>query len=549
MVTIATTDAGALPQLTTRGAAAADESSDGTASDEVAGAARRRRTVAVISHPDAGKSTLTEALLLHARRIDQAGVTHGKRGRRATVSDWMAVEQARGISVSSAAVQFDVDGVLVTVVDTPGHADFSEDTYRVLAAVDAVIMLIDAAKGMEAQTSKLFEVCRRQQLPVLTMINKWDRPGMDALGLIEEIEQATGMVPTPLTWPIGIAGRFLGLLDVVTGAATTVRGIAAGVELAEERPWVRERLSEPEYLDAVENAALLDIAGHRHDQELFLAGATTPVVFGAAVLNIGVRRLLEAVVELAPAPAARRDAVGRPHDVANPFSGFVFKVQSGMNAAHHDRVAYVRICSGRFERGMALVHQRTGRRFSTKYAQQVFGQDRATVEEGWPGDVVGLVNAMALRPGDTVHAVGAAVEFPGIPRFTPELFRLATPEDSSRHKQFHRGLTHLNDEGIIQLLNTDRRGPQQPILAAVGTLQFDVLQERMAREFGCPVQLAGLPYTLAIPAPDTAAEVLAGETAVEVAHRSDGAVFVLAHDRWSATALARRHPGLDLTIP
>jgi peptide chain release factor 3 len=454
---------------------------------EVVQQAARRRVVAVISHPDAGKSTLTEALLLHARAIGRAGATHGKAGRKATVSDWMSMEQQRGISISSAAMQFEHDGVVVNLVDTPGHADFSEDTYRVLAAVDSVIMLVDAAKGLETQTMKLFDVCRRRKLPVITMINKWDRPGLDALDLMDEIETRTGLVPTPLTWPVGVAGDFAGLVDRRTGQLARFTRTAGGATIAEEHlvePEGAEALVGPRWAAAQDEVALLE----SHDQELFLAAATTPVLFGAAVLNIGIGRLLDVIVEHGPAAEARRDTAGQARPVDEPFSGFVFKVQSGMNAAHRDRIAFIRVCSGVFERGMTLTHQPTGRPFATKYAHQFFGRERETVDLAWPGDVVGLVNANALRPGDTLY-LDHAVEFPPIPRFAPEHFQVVNARDTSKHKQFHKGLSQLDREGVIQLLTSQLRGPQQPILGAVGQMQYEVVADRMTHEFNCPVSL------------------------------------------------------------
>jgi len=506
---------------------------------------RRRRTIAVISHPDAGKSTLTEALLLHAHRIMEAGATHGKAGRHATVSDWMEMEQARGISISSAAVQFEHEGVIVNVVDTPGHAAFSEDTYRVLAAVDCAIMLIDAAKGLEAQTMKLFEVCRKRNLPIITMINKWDRPGLDPLQLMDEIEQRTGLIPTPLTWPVGIAGELAGLLDRSTGDLAVFNRTAGGATIAHEEvvPALEAsaRLGQ-DWRTANDEAGLLEV----HDQDLFMGGGTTPVLFGAAVLNIGVKRLLDTIVIHAPAAESRVDVEGDPRAVTEPFAGFVFKVQSGMNSAHHDRVAFVRVCSGRFERGMTLIHHTTGRPFATKYAQQVFGQQRETIDNAWPGDVVGLVNATTLRPGDSLY-LGSPVEFPPIPRFEPELFRSVTAADSSKHKQFQRGITQLDHEGVIQVLYSERRGPQQPILAAVGDMQFDVLTERMSREFHCPIHLSALPYTTARITTAEAFELLAANQDCEVVTRSDGDVLALFISRGRVPVIARRHPELGLT--
>jgi peptide chain release factor 3 len=520
-----------------------------THADEVAAEAARRRVVAVISHPDAGKSTLTEALLLHARAIGRAGATHGKAGRKATVSDWMAMEQQRGISVSSAAVQFEHDGVVINLVDTPGHADFSEDTYRVLAAVDSVIMLVDAAKGLEAQTMKLFEVCRRRGLPVITLINKWDRPGLEALALMDEIEERTGLIPTPLTWPVGVSGDFVGLLDRQTGELAQFNRTAGGATIAEEHlvpADQAEALVGPRWGTAVDETRLLDAEGLVHDQELFLAAATTPVLFGAAVLNIGIGRLLDVLVAHAPAADARTDTEGSPRPVDTSFSGFVFKVQSGMNAAHRDRIAFIRVCSGVFERGMTLIHQPTGRPFATKYAHQFFGRDRETVDLAWPGDVVGLVNANALRPGDTLY-LDRAVEFPPIPRFAPEHFQVVNARDTSKHKQFARGLAQLDREGVIQLLTSQLRGPQRPILGAVGQMQYEVVTERMTNEFNCPISLEPLQHTVAQLTTTAAADVLSSESSIEIATGSDGSTIALFPNAWRLKTVKRDHPELALS--
>ena len=380
----------------------------GVRNEGVLDEARRRRTFAVISHPDAGKSTLTEALALHAAAINTAGAVHGKAGRRGVTSDWMAMEKDRGISITSAVLKFDYDGHVLNLLDTPGHADFSEDTYRVLEAVDCAIMLLDSAKGLEPQTLKLFDVCRSRHVPVVTFVNKWDRPGREPLELLDEIEQRIGLRPTPVNWPVGIAGDFRGLIERASGEYTAYTRRPGGAEKALEEVFkdpeeARKREGAP-YDAAEEELALLDEIGAGVDMPSFLAGESSPVLFGAALPNFGVRRLLDAMCDLAPAPKARADVDGAERPVAAPFSGLVFKVQANMDPAHRDRVAFVRVCSGRFERGMVLTHAATGRPFATKYAQAMFGQERETVETAFPGDVIGLVNATALRPGDTLYA-------------------------------------------------------------------------------------------------------------------------------------------------
>jgi peptide chain release factor 3 len=511
----------------------------------VAAEAGRRRTFAVISHPDAGKSTLTEALALHARVIGEAGAVHGKAGRKSVVSDWMEMEQARGISITSAALQFEYDDTVINLLDTPGHADFSEDTYRVLAAVDCAVMLLDAAKGLEPQTLKLFDVCRHRGIPVITFVNKWDRPGLEALAICDQLEERIGLRPTPLTWPVGAAGQFAGVVDRRRGDMVTFERAPGGARISAERrldPGSAEREYGSEWPAAIEEAELLD----QFDAESFLAGKTTPLLFGAAVANIGVGHLLNVLVELAPPPSARPDLEGEPRPVHEPFSGLVFKVQAGMDKAHRDRVAFVRVCSGRFERGSVVTHAATGRPFATKYAQAMFGRDRGTVDLAYPGDIVGLVNASALRPGDTLYDKDAPVVFPPMPSFAPENFAVCRAADTGRAKQFRRGIEQLEHEGVVQVLRSDLRGDAAPILAAVGPLQFEVAAHRLEHEFGSAVRLERLPYTLARRAQAEDRAVLDAEHDVEVAERGDGAWLALFSDKWRLSSVQRRHPGLVL---
>jgi peptide chain release factor 3 len=515
---------------------------------EVLREARRRRTFAVISHPDAGKSTLTEALALHAKVISQAGAVHGKAGRRGTVSDWMEMERARGISITSAALQFAFGDCVVNLVDTPGHADFSEDTYRVLSAVDAAVMLVDAAKGLEPQTLKLFQVCRYRGIPVITVINKWDRPGRDALELIDEIQREIGLRPTPLTWPVGISGDFRGVLDRSTGDFVRYTRTAGGATRAPE-----EHLSsgaargiEGEAWDtAVEEHELLEADGAAHDQEQFLAGVTTPVLFASAILNFGVAQLLQTLVDLAPAPSGAVDVDGDRRDPDAPFSALVFKVQAGMDTAHRDRLAFARVCSGVFRRGMVATHAETGRPFATKYAQAVFGRERSVVDVAYPGDIVGLVNASALRVGDTIYEE-QPVRYPPIASFAPEHFVVARATDTGRYKQFRRGIEQLDQEGVVQVLRSDLRGDQAPVLAAVGPMQFEVVSQRLASEFNAPVRLDPLSYSVARRTTEADVAELNGLRDVEVLRRSDGDLLALFSDRWRAEAVQRKHPDLVL---
>ena len=523
------------------------------AANRLAAEAGRRRTFAVISHPDAGKSTLTEALVLHAKAITEAGAIHGKAGRRATVSDWMEMEQARGISITSTALQFpyhsaDGQDCVFNRLDTPGHADFSEDTYRVLSAVDCAVMLIDAAKGLEPQTLKLFQVCRHRGIPILTVINKWDRPGRHALELLDEIQERIGLKPTPLTWPVGIAGDFKGVLDRRTGNYIRFTRTAGGATAAPEEHIAPDRAEDAagtDWVNAVEECELLTADGSDHDEDAFLQGETTPLLFTSAALNFGVNQLLDNLVRLAPPPRGQVDVDGTLRPVDAPFSAFVFKVQAGMDSAHRDRIAYARVCSGTFERGDVLTHAATGKPFVTKYAQSVFGQQRSTLDSAWPGDVIGLANAAALRPGDTLFR-DVPVHFPPIPSFAPEHFAVARGTDPSKHKQFRKGIEQLDQEGVVQVLRSDRRGEQAPVFAAVGPMQFEVAEHRMATEFGAPITLERLPYTVAraIDVDDIA--LVAKQVSMEVLTRTDGVMLALFTTKWRMQGFCEDNPKIQL---
>ncbi len=516
---------------------------------EVAAEARRRRAFAVISHPDAGKSTLTEALALHAAAISEAGAVHGKAGRRGVTSDWMALERERGISITSAVLRFSYRGLVLNLLDTPGHADFSEDTYRVLVAVDCAVMLLDSAKGLEPQTRMLCDLCRGRNIPVITFVNKWDRPGREPLELLDEIEQQIRLRPTPVVWPVGAAGNFRGLIERATGEYTVFTRAPGGAGRAVEQvltPAQAAARDKDAYRVAAEELALLDEIGAQVDMPSFLAGESSPVLFGAALPNFGVRRLLDALCELAPPPAPRRTVASGHHPVDGGFAGLVFKVQSGMDRAHRDRVAFVRVCAGRFERGMVLTHAATGRPFATKYAQSMFGAGRQTLDVAYPGDVVGLVNATALRPGDTLYD-GTAVEFPPIPAFAPEHFAVVRCQDTSKAKQFRKGIGQLDTEGAVQVLASGLRGDQAPVLAAVGPLQFEVALHRLEREFAAQAQLEQLGYRLARRTDANGAAALAGMRGTEVlTRRLDGALLALFEDKWRLRSIQRDYPGILL---
>ena len=531
--------------------------------------AARRRTFAVIAHPDAGKSTITEALALHAHVISEAGAVHGKGNRKATVSDWMEMEKERGISVASSALQFEYapDGFegepyVINLVDTPGHADFSEDTYRVLSAVDAAVMLIDAAKGLEPQTLKLFRVCKARGLPIVTVINKWDRVGREPLELVDEIVTEIDLQPTPLYWPVGEAGDFRGLAHV--DATGSIDGYvhftrtAGGSTIAPEEHYTPDEAAEREgdvWDTAVEEAELLLEDGAVHDQQLFEQCITSPIIFASAMLNFGVHQILDTLCAIAPAPEGRASdpkaveasttAMDEQREVGDDFSGVVFKVQAGMDKNHRDTLAFMRVVSGEFDRGMQVTHAQSGRSFSTKYALTVFGRSRDTVDTAFPGDIIGLVNAGALAPGDTIYA-GKKVQFPPMPQFAPEHFRTLRAKSLGKYKQFRKALDQLDAEGVVQVLRNDLRGDAAPVMAAVGPMQFEVMQARMENEYNVETVTEPIPYSVARRTDAGSAPGLGRQRGVEIFTRTDGELIALFGDKWKLAFVEKEHP--ELTI-
>jgi peptide chain release factor 3 len=506
--------------------------------------AQRRRTFAIISHPDAGKTTLTEKFLLYGGAVQDAGQVKARGERRRVRSDWMEMEQQRGISITSTVLQFPYRDRVMNLLDTPGHRDFSEDTYRVLAAADMAIMVLDASSGIEPQTLKLFEVCRERRIPLLTFINKWDRPGKDALELTDEIEETLDLATMPITWPVGIAGDFRGLIDRRSGDYIRFTRTAHGATEAGEEvldPARAEEIDGESYRTAVEQVELLEAVGSDFDQELFEMAEATPVFFGSALTNYGVRLLLDAVADLAPSPRPRPDVAGEARPLETPFSGFAFKVQANMDPSHRDRIAFVRVCSGRFERGMVVTHARTGKPFGTKYAHSVFGQERDTLEEAFPGDVIGLVNATDVRVGDTLY-LDEPVEFPGIPAFAPELFAIARPKDVGRFKQFRKGIAQLDEEGVVQVLRDRDLGDQEPMLAAVGQMQFEVASARLAEEFGSPAEISMTRYSIARVTDEETMANLRGMSGVRVLERSDGTLLALFESVYWLQRIESDHP-------
>ena len=459
----------------------------------------RRRTFAIISHPDAGKTTLTEKLLLYGGAIHLAGSVKQRRGERQTSSDWMEIERQRGISISTSVLQFTYQGCHINLLDTPGHNDFSEDTYRTLAAADAAVMLIDCVKGVEPQTIKLFQVCRLRQIPIITFINKMDRNGQGPLELLDDIERVLGIPCSPVTWPIGTGQTFQGVYDRwsqqvfrFARADAGTRKVPMTVTSLEDRT-LQTDIGSHAYAQFREELALLDTAGASCDLGCFLRGEVTPVFFGSAMTNFGLEPFLDRFMELAPPPRPRMTSSGELAAAAAQFAGFVFKIQANMDPFHRDRVAFVRICSGRFVRGMKVRHVRTGTPLTLSKPFQFLAQDRTLIEEAFSGDIIGLWDPGVLRIGDTV-CEGPVLEFPGIPRFSPEQFVCVRLADPLKRKQLQKGLAHLSEEGTVQLFFDRQRLERDPILGAVGILQFEIVRHRLKAEYGVVAEFEPLSY-------------------------------------------------------
>jgi peptide chain release factor 3 len=458
----------------------------------------RRRTFAIISHPDAGKTTLTEKLLLFAGAIHIAGSVKARKASRHATSDWMQIEKERGISVASSVMQMEYRDCVLNLLDTPGHQDFSEDTYRVLTAVDAALMVIDAANGVEAQTRRLLRVCRSRNVPIITFINKLDREVKEPLDLIDEIERELGMSAVPLCWPVGMGSRFRGVFDlrsqrmrVFQPGADRVRNDGEGGELSMAECSARYG---DEFVQAHDEIGLLHGAAPAFDHADFLAGRQTPVFFGSAINNFGVQELLDALVELAPPPGDRPAIQRQVHPDEAAFSAVVFKIQANMDPAHRDRIAFLRVCSGRFERGMKLNVVRTGKPIRPTTVVSFLSQRREQLDIAYAGDIIGIPNRGTLQLGDAVTE-GEELQFTGLPFFAPELFRLVELADPMRAKQLKLGLTQLGEEGAIQVFRPHNGGTL--LLGAVGALQFEVVAHRLRDEYGVEARLAPAKYQMA----------------------------------------------------
>jgi len=513
----------------------------------------RRRTFAIISHPDAGKTTLTEKLLLYGGAVREAGAVRAQKSARYATSDWLAIEKQRGISVSSSVLSFEHAGCRVNLLDTPGHRDFSEDTYRTLVAADSAVMLIDAAKGVEAQTRKLFEVCRLRHIPIFTFVNKLDRQGREPLDLLSEIEEVLGIDAVPMNWPIGMGSDFRGVYDRRDRCARLFSGGRHGTLQVDETvvagaptdPALGAALGSRarEVADALE---LLDGAGATFDPALALRGLQTPTFFGSALTNYGVLPFLDRFLELAPPPGPRTSTTGPIDPVLRGFSGFVFKIQANMDPDHRDRVAFLRVCSGHFVRGETAIHARTGKPVRLARSTLLQAQERETVDEAYPGDVVGLFDPGLFRIGDTL-AAEAGFAFDGIPSFSPEHFARVEVALVLNRKALAKGLAQLSQEGVVQVFHEPGAGTAAMILGAVGPLQFEVLQHRMQAEYGVALKLTPLPWQLARwPHGGFDPEAFRWSDSVKIVEDRDHRPVLLFRSPWNLDVTRQKNPDLEL---
>ncbi len=461
---------------------------------------KRRRTFAIISHPDAGKTTITEKILWLGGVIREVGEVHGKAGKKKATSDWMTLEQQRGVSITSSVMQFDFQGLRVNLLDTPGHKDFGEDTYRTLIAADSAAMLIDVAKGVEAQTRKLYEVCRLRNVPIFTFVNKMDREGKDPFELIDDVENTLGIKCYPVTWPIGVGDRFKGLYHRLRKQLLLFEKGRIEPEIVETTGWNDPKILAivgQEFFDKLqEEMELLEVAIGDFVQQEFMDGKVSPMTFGSAKQNWGVDIFLELFAEYSPEPSDHNSTVGVVKPLDKTFSGFVFKIQANMDKKHRDRVAFLRICSGEFERGMKVYHPRLQRELRLAYANQFMARERETVDNAFPGDIVGLIDTGYFKIGDSITS-GKDLQFDAIPRFSPEIFGRLSIKDPLKRKTLQKGVQQLAEEGMIQLLYDPLYGKQDPVVGVVGELQFDVLLFRLNEEYQLDVRLDRLPFTAA----------------------------------------------------
>jgi len=514
---------------------------------------RRRRTFAIISHPDAGKTTLTEKFLLYGGAIAQAGAVKGKKNSRAAVSDWMEIEKQRGISVTSSVMQFQYDGYCINILDTPGHQDFSEDTYRTLMAADSAVMVIDGAKGVEPQTRKLFKVCAMRHIPIFTFVNKMDRETKDPFDLLDELENELGIETYAVNWPIGCGKEFQGVYNREKSRIEFFSGLngksrADKLEIDLDDPQVSEIIGERRHGQLQEDVELLG-AGREFDMDAVRAGTLSPVFFGSALTNFGVEPFLEDFLRMTTAPLAR-SADGEEVDIYSPdFSAFVFKIQANMNKAHRDRLAFMRICSGKFERDSEYFHVQGNKKMRLSQPQQMMAQEREIVDEAYAGDIIGVFDPGIFSIGDTISVPSKKFRFAGIPTFAPEHFSRVSPRDTMKRKQFIKGTEQIAQEGAIQIFKVPNTGMEEVIVGVVGTLQFDVFEHRMKNEYGVDLRMEGMPYEhlrFIKHAPCPLDELNLSSDA-ELLEDYRGHSLLVFTSSWSIDFTLRKNPGLELS--
>ena len=514
----------------------------------------KRRTFAIISHPDAGKTTLTEKFLLYGGAINLAGSVKGKKTARHAVSDWMEIEKQRGISVTSSVLQFNYDGYCINILDTPGHEDFSEDTYRTLMAADSAVMVIDASKGVEKQTIKLFKVCVLRHIPIFTFINKMDREANDPFELLDDIENVLGIRTCPMNWPIGSGKEFKGVYDrderevsLFTAAMNGQREVETRHIGIEDEELVNV-LDEHFYGKLKDDIELLDGASSEFNLKEVRAGNLTPVFFGSALTNFGVENFLKHFLKMTTPPLGRNSSVGEIDPFSKDFSAFVFKIQANMNKAHRDRIAFMRICSGKFDAGKEVFHVQSGRKLKLSQPQQLMAQDRKVVDEAYAGDVIGVFDPELFSIGDTLCLPGRKFEYEGIPTFAPEHFCRLVQLNSMKRKQFMKGVTQIAQEGAIQLFQDYQLGMSEIIAGVVGTLQFDVLKYRLENEYGCEVRLEPLSYGYIRWVKDASTDLNSLKRLNDVKKVKDmkGNPLLLFNNEWIINMVLENNEGLEL---
>ena len=514
---------------------------------------KRRRTFAIISHPDAGKTTLTEKFLLYGGAIREAGSVKARRASKHAVSDWMEIEKQRGISVTSSVLQFNYDGFCINILDTPGHQDFSEDTYRTLVAADSAVMVIDSNKGVEAQTKKLFAVCKSRGIPIFTFINKMDRQGRDPFELMDDLEEALGIRSFPVDWPIGNGKDFRGVYNRLKNRVELFNEGNHGQSVANmitgepQDEKFREILGDTLHEKLLEDIELLDMAGDDFDIHRILEGDLTPVFFGSALTNFGVEPFLQAFLEMTPEPLTRNSNQGHLNPESEDFTGFIFKIQANMNPNHRDRIAFLRICSGAYEKGMAVHHVNAGKKIKLAQPQQFMAQDRVIVEEAYAGDIIGLHDPGIFNIGDTLSAKDSSLLFDPIPQFAPEHFTKISTLNAMKRKQFLKGLEQLAEEGTIQVYKRPFAGSEELIVGVVGVLQFEVLDYRLTNEYNVEVKSQRLPYQYIRwiePGFDTDKISLTMDTLL--AEDKNGNKVLLFQNEWSIRMIQERNSGLVL---